>query len=152
MYRNLQKKVFCWNNKKFNTLVQANNCNIFRFQGWQSVFDENKLNVIKLLMTVYGKSAWATGESIPLQGRQLFQKLFCLPSEKGGLFQKERNIYIPVGANSFLLEYSPFQLRTNVQLSKTWVIKVISLSGNGETFTVPFKPNFLFAKSWHFTC
>ena len=51
-----------------------------------------------------------------LSGVATLSKLFCLPSEKGSTL-KGKNL-LPLGANSFLLEYTPFQKGLSVQVSK----------------------------------
>ena len=56
-------------------------------------------------------------------------KLFCVPSEKGSILI-EKNL-LRMGANSFLLEKTPFQKRIGVQESKQEVTKVVSLVRNG---------------------
>ena len=62
--------------------------------------------------------------------RRQVSKLFCLPSKQDlllwGLLLEVR-IWFPVGANSFLLEYNPFQKGLDVQEDKQKVTKVVSL-------------------------
>ena len=61
------------------------------------------------------------------QGRQLFQncKIVLLPSEKWSIL-KGKNL-LPLGANSFLLEWTHFQKGLGVQERKSKVTRVVSL-------------------------
>ena len=60
-----------------------------------------------------------------LSGVAILSKLFCLPSEKGSTLTGKN--LLPMGANSFLLEWTPFQKGFGVQESKPKVTKVVSL-------------------------
>ena len=56
-------------------------------------------------------------------------KIVCLPSEKGSIL-KGKNL-LPQGANSFLLELTPFQKGLGVQETKQELTKTVSLVQNG---------------------
>ena len=71
-------------------------------------------------------SVWKTLHCL----RRQVSKLLCLPSKQDlflwGLLLEVR-IWFPVGVNSFLLEYTPFQKGLDVQEDKQKVTKVVSL-------------------------
>ena len=68
-----------------------------------------------------------------LSREKTLSKQFYLPSEKGSTL-KGKNL-LPLGANSFLLEQTPFQKGYGKQESKLEVIKVVSLVKNGRKST-----------------
>ena len=66
-----------------------------------------------------------------LSAEASLSKLFWLRSKKGSTLEG-KNLLL-VGANSFLLECTPFSEGTGVQESKQEVAKVVSLAENGGT-------------------
>ena len=67
-----------------------------------------------------------------LSKKAALSKLFLSPSGKGSTL-KGKN-FLPVGANSFLLESTPFQKGNSAEESKLEVMKVFPLVQNGLKF------------------
>ena len=72
-----------------------------------------------------------------LSKKAALSKLFLSPSGKGSTL-KGKNFFLPVGANSFLLESTPFQKGDSAEESKLEVIKVFPLVQNGLKFFLNF--------------
>ena len=64
----------------------------------------------------------------------MLSKLFYLPSEKVSTL-KGKNL-LPLGANSFLLEKTPFHKGLGVQESKKEITDNVTLGGNDRNSTV----------------
>ena len=65
-------------------------------------------------------------------------KMFLLPQWKGSIVKG--NNLLPLGANSFLLEKTPFQKGIGVQEHKQEVTNIISLAQNGGNLSSVLSP------------
>ena len=77
----------------------------------------------------------------PFSGVVPLPKQFSLPSEKDCAL-KGKNL-LPVGANSFLLEQTPFQKETDVHESKQEVTDIVSLEKMVENSSMGIRCNSL---------